>query len=151
MDSQALFDRLNRWMARLRREQPHSFGCNLPCELVSADWEKKETVLRFHTIPEMSNPRGVTHGGMLAVMVDWAMGSTARAALDYNQTPTIDMQIQYLKPVPLNTDIFIRAKIRRAGKVVVFLTAEVWTEDENDLLTMASGVYRLHEPGLILD
>lgn len=151
IDNVTLEDRILRWIKRIRRDFPHSFGCNIPCKLISCDAAKQETVFRFHTVAEMSNPRSVTHGGMLALMMDWSMGITSRTVLDYNQTPTVDMQIQYLSPVPLDADLYVRTTIRKAGKSVAFLTAVAWTEDENNPLTMASGVYRLHEAGVQLD
>lgn len=151
MDTWVLEDRIRRWMKQVGRDNPRAFGCNLPCELVSCDPARREVVFKFRTGPEMGNPWGVTHGGMLAVMLDWSMGVTSRTVLDYNQTPTVDMQIQYLRPVPLHTDLYIRAKINKTGKRMAFLTATAWGEDENKPLTMASGVYCLWDQHLKLD
>jgi uncharacterized protein (TIGR00369 family) len=148
MDTCALADRICRWMKQVGREHPRAFGCNLPCELVSCDAQKREVVFKFRTVPEMGNPWGVTHGGMLAVMLDWSMGVTGRAVLDYNHTPTVDMQIQYLRPVPLDGELYIRASVRKSGKKIAFLTATAWTEDEEDPTTLATGVYYLREQHL---
>lgn len=138
-------------MKQIGKTYPKAFGCNLPCELVSCDAEKKEVLFCFDTIPEMGNPWGVTHGGMLAVMLDWAMGVTSRTVLDFNQTPTVDMQIQYLKPAPLGIKLYIRAKINSRSKRMAFLTAKAWTESEEEPVTMASGVYYLREEHLRLE
>lgn len=142
--------RIHHWMAQIGRDHPRAFGCNLPCELLSCDAEKGEVLFRIRTTPEMGNPWGVTHGGMLALMLDWAMGVTSRTLLDYNNTPTVDMQIQYLRPAPLNADLYIRANVNRRGKKIAFLSAKAWTDSEEEILTMASGVYYLWEPGLKL-
>ena len=150
MPTLELEDRIRRWMKQIGEEHPKAFGCNLPCELVSCDADRREIVYCFFTVEEMENPWGVTHGGMLAVMLDWAMGVAARTILDYNHTPTVDMQLQYLKPVPLNTKVYVRARVNSRGKRIAFMSAHAWCDREDNILTNATGVYYLREEHLIL-
>lgn len=151
LSSEELEQRIRRWMKQIAESHPKAFGCNLPCELISCDPQRREVLFCFHTIDEMENPWGVTHGGMLAMMMDWAMGVTSRVLLDYNHTPTVDMQLQYLKPVPLHSSLYIRARVNSRGKRLVFMSAQAWCESEDRLLTTGTGVYYLREEHLQLN
>lgn len=144
-------ERAARWIAKMKREKAHSFACNQDMEAVSAESERRELIYRFRTTERMENPMGVTHGGMIALALDWAMGVTTRVMLDQSDAPTINMQLSFLRPVPLNRDLMIGVRVRYRGSSVAHLWAEGWGEDRERPLVEATGVYYLRNRPLALD
>lgn len=132
------------WMTKVRREKPASFVGSFPIVLDSCDADKQEICLRLHTTDFMENPWGVTHGGMLALAADWAMGIAARTILNQNQTPTVSMQMDYLRPVPLHTDLILRVRVLSAGKNLTRIRVEGFLDGTEKILVTATGTYFLY-------
>jgi len=84
-------------------------------------------------------PPGFAHGGAIASAFDEAMGATAW--LNAHKVMTAKLEINYLKPVPLNTKIlgefsivnFQGRKVKIGGKLV--------SEDEETLFAAANGIF----------
>lgn len=91
---------------------------------------------------EYANPSGVVlHGGLTAVLFDTAMGHLAHFYSGC-MTPTISMNLSYLRSVPVDRPIFIRSHMDKPGSTVHYLSAEAFTADAPDkILATATGVY----------
>ncbi len=85
------------------------------------------------------NPHGSVHGGLLATMLDTAMGTAVRAA-GGEQPVTVSLTITYLdpgRPGPLTAT----ARVRKRGKRLTVVEGEVVQDGEGgptvlaDLLT----------------
>lgn len=108
---------------------------------VRCDAEAKTLELAFDLQPWMRNPAGLLHGGVTAILLDNAMG-TAIAALVQAHTPTITMTINYVRPIPLDTTVHVRARVALEGHTASHLTAEIFLPDVPDrILVTATGVY----------
>ena len=109
--------------------------------LVSCDEESRTIELAFHTAPWMSNPAGVVHGGVVAILMDNGMG-VACHALYKGHNPTITMNINYLRPVPLNSTVVVRARVTSFGRTVSYTCGELYLDGAPDrILATATGVY----------
>ena len=73
------------------------FNAMLAPRLVTVDWAAKSCTLAFHPLEWMSNPAGVTHGGILS-------------------SPTANISINYLRPVPLQQDFYVTSTIDHMGR-----------------------------------
>ena len=61
--------------------------------------EDGEARLRFEAREEHLNPAGTLHGGVLATLVDTAMGAAARSVTDDGDVPaTSQLTVTYLRP-----------------------------------------------------
>lgn len=96
-----------------------SFNAMLAPQLVSADYENRSCTLCFTPEDWMSNPAGVVHGGILCSAADLAMGFLslyfARDTVS-GITPTVNMSINYLRPVPMSGPFYLTAAIGHAGR-----------------------------------
>lgn len=146
-----LESRVNCWLAKIRREKPHSYPCSMPFSLESCDGEHRVLVFRFEIRPDMENPWGVVHGGILATAMDWAMGIAARTVLDQQDAPTVNMNIGYLRPVPLDATLRIRVHVLHAGKQLATISALAFVEGDDRPYVSAEGVYYMRNQPLILD
>ena len=92
------------------------------------------------------NVQGFVHGGVIATLVDTAMGLAVRSALEAGRRHvTIEIGVHYLRPVrpgPLSAI----GRTVRVGSSVAFANAEV-TDDNGRLLATASGTYSVTATG----
>ena len=105
------------------------------------DGPGRSIVLRFRTYSWMANPMGVTHGGMVSAILDASMGTLCTTFAGV-LTPTITMTTNYCRPVPLETEILVRARLTHLGRTSGQLSAEMYLPgEERSPLATATGVY----------
>lgn len=98
-------------------------------------WSKCQ--LRAH--PELHNPNGVLHGGMLATLIDASMTQAMLMTDEYQVVrdtkgamSTVDLHVKYLRPVVSGVAI-CEAKAVHLGKRIAHLQARVQNEDGKDV------------------
>ncbi|MGB7439078.1 MAG: PaaI family thioesterase [Candidatus Acidiferrum sp.] len=77
-------------------------GMKLPFEL---DFEARRTRGSFTLGPNYAGGAGFAHGGIIAVVLDEAMGKLSR--LTDESAVTAEMNIEYKKPVPVDKPIVV--------------------------------------------
>ena len=89
----------------------------------------KTTRFSFAPAPEARNITGNVQGGILVAMLDNAMGFNSFVSLGMvNQQTTIDIQTQFLEPVPVGS-VEVEAKLVKGGRTLVFLEASLYAPD----------------------
>lgn len=130
------------YFAYAREHFEGTFNGMLGAEPISCDYEKKTLLCAVETKDWMTNPSRMVHGGVTASVLDFTMGLLARYATTGCMTPTISMNVEYLRPSPLNRRILVEAQVTRAGFTVCHVTAKAWAEGAEDkLIATASGAY----------
>jgi acyl-CoA thioesterase len=87
---------------------------------------------------DLRQPYGFLHGGATAALIDTAMAFACIAKIGTeDKTTTIDLTVQYLRP-HLDGDLFCTAKVVRAGKRVIFLSAVVLDSEGREIATSVS-------------
>ena len=113
-----------------RLEQLHSLGAGtigdmLQLRLLEYRPEKQEFLLTCQTQTWMRNSAGTLHGGMCATLVDQAMGCAAYCAKPGEGTaPTVDLNVNYLRPLIPGEEVLLRVRIVSAGRSLLHLSAE---------------------------
>lgn len=83
-----------------------------------------QAVLKLKMRDELRQPHGVLHGGATASIIDTAMAFAVITCLDEDEkATTIDLTVHYLRPVS-EGEIVCTAKIVRAGKRILTVSAE---------------------------
>lgn len=91
---------------------------------------------RFVLGPDYQGSWGVTHGGIVAVLVDEAMGKLAR--FHEVKAVTAELRVEYLRPTPVDQEILVEAEqVRREGRNM-FHRAEIRSAT-GELLARAEG------------
>lgn len=140
---QALDDALSRLISSCDPEQPNLHGCP---RLVCCDGPSLTVELEYDTKPWAANPMGVVHGGVLATILDTAMGLTC-CSLYRHFTPTISMNIVYSRPVPIPETIRVRVTVILAGRTTAQLQALLYQPSQpTRILVSAAGVYSTRTP-----
>lgn len=140
--AQQLMEETLRANAQFVREQfPGTINEELGPHFVSCDAEKGEYVCAFEITPRHKNPGGMLHGGVISMVLDTAMGHLAHYYVGH-MTPTITLNISYLRPSAIDRALYVRCKMDKPGSTVCYLSAEAYNADAPDkILVTASGAY----------
>lgn len=84
-------------------------------------------------------PPGFAHGGAIASVFDEAMGATAW--LNAHKVMTAKLEVNYLKPVPLNKKILGEFSIGNFQGRNVKIGGRLVSEDEGTLFASANGIF----------
>ena len=94
-------------------------------ELVAVDPAAGTIDVGFTATEQFRNPAGDVQGGFLAAMLDDTMGPALVATLGEGEwAPTIDLQVQFLRPVQPGK-LRARGRVVRRGKDIAFLAGEL--------------------------
>ena len=109
--------------------------------LECCDGPARQITFRFHAQEWMRNPNGVVHGGIIATLLDNCMGILTYA-LAGAYTPTINITINYARPILLGSDVLLTTQIATLGRTMAQVTAQIVRADEPDkTVATAMGVY----------
>ena len=127
-------------------EYAGSFNILIGAELASCDYEKSVIVLTVEPKPWMRNPIDILHGGVSATLLDMTMGMLCRYCSGGYMTPTIGVQVDYLRPGPMDRRLYIRAELTKRGRTVCHAAGVLWAEGAEDRpIATATGTYYVKE------
>jgi uncharacterized protein (TIGR00369 family) len=105
--------------------------------------EPGHSVILLKIREELKQYHGVLHGGAIASLIDTAMALAILPELKEDErTTTVDLTVNYLRPLSQGT-ARADARIVRAGRTVIALTAEVFDEDGKLAATSLSTYLRI--------
>lgn len=89
-----------------------------------------------------TNRYGTVHGGVLGLYLDTAMGLAAYETGTGNPAPTMDLHINYLRPMHPGDELVIRAEVMSAAKRTCVLRASVAVD--GDVKVIATSTCRIY-------
>lgn len=105
--------------------------------------EPGHAILSMHVREELKQNNSIAHGGAIASLIDSAMAFAIIPLLAENErTTTVDLTIHYLRPLPGGT-ARASARVVRAGKRVITVSAELFDDDGKLAATALSTYLRL--------
>ena len=121
-------------------------GLHLTFTVHAADTENITATCTVQLTRIHEGPPGYIHGGILATLLDEAMSKLNRP-LDA-LAMTRHMEVDYLRPAPLNTALTLTARhLRREGRKL-FHTAEL-SHPDGTVLTRGKGVFLVVDAALV--
>jgi uncharacterized protein (TIGR00369 family) len=134
MSEKIITDEQKRAAAEMIKQVP--YPALLGLELV--DFKFGEAVLKVRMRRELEQPYGTLHGGATASLIDTAMAfACVSVQAEGEQSTTVDLTVHYLRP-HTDGEVFCTAKIVRAGKRVLTVSAEVVNEQGKMVATALS-------------
>ncbi len=87
------------------------------------------------------NPGGTVHGGVIATLVDTAMGRAVATLIEDDEVPvTIEMKVNYLEPgQPGRLEAW--GEVVRHGRLVIVARAEVTRAGDGEAVAEAIGTF----------
>ncbi len=98
--------------------------------------ERTELFTKFKVNKIFSNPQGTTQGGIVAACFDDTFGPLGMVTARH-PVMSIDMNVQYVRAVPLEQEIYIHTKVISRSPTTLFLRADAFNL-RNKLLAQAS-------------
>jgi acyl-CoA thioesterase len=116
-------------------------------ELVGAELSEAEggsAVVRMRAGDRHLNPGGTVHGGAISTLVDVSMAEALNTTVaDEDERPvTVEMKVIYMAPAKPGI-IASTARVRKAGKRVTVVEAEVVQEEDTEVVALATGTYTI--------
>ncbi len=104
--------------------------------------EPGHAVLSMKLRDDLMRNNGIAHGGAIATLIDSAMAIAIMAELaEGERTVTVDLTIHYLRPISEGT-ARASARVVRAGKRVITVSAELFDHNEKLSATAISTYLR---------
>lgn len=112
-------------------------------KFVSCSFAERWALFSQKTAPWMRNPGGVAHGGVVTTIIDNAVGALVHCLAGDKFTPTIDLRVNFLRPMPVDgSTVMVRVQCDSFGSNFAHTTARIWAEDKPDKpIATAAGVY----------
>ena len=103
--------------------------------------EEGRAVVSLRAEERHLNPNGTVHGGVVYTLVDVSMAEALKTMVDRDERPvTIEIKINYLEPGNPGT-LTATARVRKGGKRVTVVEAEVSQEESGEVVALATGTY----------
>ena len=84
--------------------------------------------------PEMANPFQTLHGGVIAAMMDDAVGATLIAFEEPVFYVSINLNVDYFASATVGETVIALTSINKKGKTIVNAQCELWNADKTKLL-----------------
>ncbi len=102
----------------------------------SCDATARKLTLRY--LPELwqANPSSFLHGGMIATAVDITAGLLVKYLAKSNEVVTVEMNCNYLRPIPIDSLYRVTAQAVKTGRTMYFVNVVVaFLEPEKPMAT----------------
>lgn len=103
------------------------------------DTEKEVCRIRFPADEIFFNPQGSLHGGAMASAMDISMGHLVNKVA--GPGATIEMKIQFMRPVP-SGEAIVEGRFLRRGRTLSFMESRLWDGEER-LCAMATATWKM--------
>ena len=99
-------------------------------------------VVRMRPGDRHLNPGGTVHGGVISTLVDVSMAEAIGTTItEGDERPvTVEMKVTYMEPGEPGV-IASTARIRKGGKRITVVEAEVVQEPDGEVVALATGTY----------
>ena len=132
----------------VRMQKNHCFACgmNNPGGMrlkFTLDENRKMSICRFRLSKRYTGPPGHCHGGIIATILDDAMGKVNK--LRHVVALTREMTVEYLKPVPLHKPLLVQGREIEVRGTQHINSAEILNE-KGEVLARSRGVFVAIDP-----
>lgn len=110
------------------------------------DEEARRTVCEFTLSPQYQGPPGHAHGGIIATILDEAMGKVNK--LHKVVALTKNMRVEYLRPVPLGQKLTVIGREQETSGKQHINVAEI-SNDQGQVLARSTGTFIAVDPNRV--
>lgn len=100
-------------------------------------------IVRCQTSPTHASTGGSVHGGVMATMLDSAMGGSVIQASSGRRAVTSQMSVSFLEPAQVGDLLEARATVDRVGSTLAYATGELRRVADGLLIATATGVFAI--------
>lgn len=112
-------------------------------EYVECNLEEKTLTTRLHVVDWELNPQGSMHGGLVSTVFDTTFGLLTHYYAEHNFITTVELSTRYLKAIPKDCHILVKAKACHIGRTLVSLTGEIFIEETGILASVCNATFMI--------
>jgi uncharacterized protein (TIGR00369 family) len=75
--------------------------------------------------PDMANPIGNVHGGVVATIIDELTGAAVISMIEAESAPTVSMHVDFLRPIPIGATYTGVGEVIRLGRATAVADARI--------------------------
>ena len=95
--------------------------------------------------PDMANPFGSVHGGIIATIIDEVTGAAVMSSIEAGSAPTVSMNVDYLHAIPIGGTYTAVGEIVRMGRAMAIADARILNE-EGKMLARGTCIFQIPRP-----
>ena len=95
--------------------------------------------------PDMANPFGSVHGGIIATVIDELTGAAVISSVEAGSAPTVSMNVEYLHAIPIGGTYTAVGEIVRIGRAMAIADARILNE-EGKVLARGTCICQIPRP-----
>ena len=95
--------------------------------------------------PDMANPFGSVHGGIIATVIDESCGAALMPLIETASAPTVSLNVEYLHAVQIGGAYTVRSQIVRKGRTLAIADAHILNE-EGTMLVRGTCFFQIPRP-----
>ena len=115
----------------------------MEASLYACDDSSREITLQFPLKDWEVNGIGTLHGGMASTMLDLTMSMVIYAYARQSVPPTISMTTNYLRPIPMEGSVLVKARVTSLGRKNGTAYSEVIIPSSGKVACTAIGTYAI--------
>ncbi|BCM86944.1 PaaI family thioesterase [Methylobacterium indicum] len=113
-------------------------------DLIGPVWQRESAAGPLYGLliaEKHRNRNGVVHGGVMATLLDMALGRTASDAQGGRRQATINLDLQFLEPVQVGEFLVAECRVVRPTRSILFMQGHLRVEDR--VCAAAQGVWKI--------
>ena len=108
-------------------------------------FKEGSVTLSFKVLKWETNRIGILHGGIIAASFDYTTGILARFFADSKFSPTVSLEVKYIRPVELDDTILVKAKALSVGRKIIHITVEAKSQTTGKLVASGASIFYVNE------
>ena len=92
--------------------------------------------------PDMANPVGNVHGGVVATIIDELTGAAVISSIPAESAPTVSMHVDFLRPIPIGATYRGIGEVVRVGRATAVADARI-VDDGGAVLARGTCVFQV--------
>lgn len=130
----------------ITKERADTINSMFSPEVAVCNPDIPELTLCFPITGKMLNTSGIAHGGVVSMAYDITMGTMARWFQNGRMSPTLSMSFEFIKPVPAESRLMLRARPVAVGRHTIDFSCEGWLEtDPETIVNRAAGRFFIYK------
>jgi|HubBroStandDraft_1064217.scaffolds.fasta_scaffold477881_1 uncharacterized protein (TIGR00369 family) len=98
--------------------------------------------------PDMANPFGSVHGGIIATVIDESCGAALMPLIETPSAPTVSLHVEYFYAVQIGGTYAILSEIVRKGRAIAIADARILDKD-GKLLVRGTCFFQIPRPKVL--
>jgi uncharacterized protein (TIGR00369 family) len=95
--------------------------------------------------PDMANPFGSVHGGIIATLIDEVTGAAVISSIEAGSAPTVSLNVEFLHAIPIGGTYIAVGEIVRIGRAMAIADARI-LNGEGKVLARGTCICQIPRP-----